>query len=226
MSSSRTLFPVLLAAACIAACGEGSTASPAAPAAPVAAAVAAADASPDVVGADGAALMRFANLEFLVVFDAERQLLSVHAPSNLCLPEGAFNTVEVLRVLTPSEIGERLVQVTSDAVRISVYHATSTAEAGFTGDLSLLGIGNLVGDGSQFCAFILGPERIAEGTARRISTFSNASFHEGATGTLQGVDGHAYQLSESYQLNAAADDPFNPATFVERVADVRLKRLP
>ncbi len=167
----------------------------------------------------GATIVRFSTVSFLLVFDAQHQLLSADLPSNICT-NGGFNVVDVQRVSTPSQIGEFLAKVTGDE-HVSVYHATSPADAGVSSTINSFGFGNLV-DVAQFCAFMGGPNLIAEGRAQRLSTVSNASFHARWTGTLQGVDGASYHLTETYQLNADAHDPANPDTFTEPVVQILL----
>ncbi|MEX2152704.1 MAG: hypothetical protein WD825_05145 [Gemmatimonadaceae bacterium] len=174
---------------------------------------------------NGATIVRFANIEFLVIFDAERQLLSAHMPSNIC-GAGEFNTIEVMRVRTPSEVNSVFARITDDEQQVAVYSATSPQDAGFSVQpIDFLGFGELV-DVNKFCAFLAGPTRIAEGTVQRMSTFSAASFHLRLEGTIQGVDGLSYHLTELYHLNADAHDPNNPATFVQQLAEVRLSPRP
>lgn len=172
---------------------------------------------------NGATVERFQTIAFTLIFDAERQLLAAHMPSNIC-DDGEFNVVDLLRVITPSAIGQRFAQQSADE-QVAIYRAGSPAEAGLAGPISFFGFGNLV-DVGQFCAFMGGPSLIAEGTVQRISTFSLASFHGRWVGRLTGVDGRDYQLSEAYQLNAAIDDPNNPETFTEPVVQVLLTPLP
>lgn len=177
------------------------------------------------VNGNGATILRFQNIEFLVIFDAERQLLSAHMPSNLC-GAGDFNTIEVMQVRTPSDVNRVFSRITSDAAQVAVYHATSPQDAGFSVQpIDFLGFGELVNVG-RFCAFLAGPTRIAEGTVQRMSTFSAASFHLRLNGVIQGVDGVRYHLTELYHLNADAHDPNNPATFVQQIATIRLSPSP
>lgn len=180
--------------------------------------------SVSVAAAGGAIIMRFSTASFILIFDAERQLLSAHMPSDIC-GDGNLSIVEVLRVTTPSEIGQRFAQVTSDDEQVAVYRATSPADAGLSAPIDFFGFANIV-DLPTFCAFMAGPNRIAEGQVNRLSTFSLASFHARWTGTIQGVDGRDYQLTEVYQLNADAHDPSNPATFAQQVASILLQPLP
>lgn len=172
---------------------------------------------------NGATVQQFTTTAFSLIYDAESQLLAAHAPSNIC-SGGSLNQVDVLRVFTPSAIGQRFAQQQADE-QVAVYHATSPAEAGLSAPISFFGFGNIVNFG-QFCAFLSGPNLIAEGTAQRISTFTLASFHGRWTGTLAGVDGRNYRLVETYQLNADIHDPNNPATFTEPVVRILLEPLP
>ncbi len=134
-------------------------------------------------------------------FDAARQLLSVHAPSDLCLT-GDYNVGARTAITTRSAIAQRLVRIQDDDARVAVYHASSLD------DLT--------------CAFLLGPTRIAEGTVQQTQTFSNASFAAHWGGWIEGVDGTPLHLSETYQLTADAQDPNNPAYWSENVTTILL----
>jgi hypothetical protein len=173
--------------------------------------------------AGGALILRFSTFSFILVFDAEHQLLSAHMPSDIC-GAGELNRVEVQRVITPSAIGQVVAQVSGDE-RVAVYHAASPADAGLSASIDFFGFPNVV-NFPVFCSFLAGPNLIAEGTVQRLSTFSAASFHARWTGSITGVDGTLYRLTEIYQLNADAHDPTNPATFAQQVASIRLTPLP
>ena len=178
-------------------------------------------ASPSAAG--GALVLRFSTFSFVLVFDAEHQLLSAHMPSDIC-GAGELNQVEVQRVVTPSEIGQVMALVTGDE-RVAVYHAVSPADAGLSASIDFFGFLNIV-DFPRFCSFLSGPNLIAEGTVQRLSTFSAASFHAQWTGSIIGVDGTDYHLTEIYQLNADAHDPTNPAPFEQRDASILLTPSP
>jgi hypothetical protein len=134
-------------------------------------------------------------------FDPAHQLLSAHVPSDICLT-GDFNVGDRMIVTTPSAIEQRLVKVQDGDSRVAVYHATSL------NDLS--------------CAFLLGPNKVAEGTVRHTQTFSNASFAAHWAGWIEGVDGTPLHLSETYQLTASALDPNNPDLWSENVTRILL----
>lgn len=169
----------------------------------------------------GAVVTRFQNTEFILVFDEKRELLAAHMPSTVCREPG-LNPVDVMRVEKPSQVATVFAKVTSDDAVVSIYHATSPSDAGLEATIHSYGFPNVV-DFDAFCAFLEGPDRIAEGTVRRITTFTGASFHGRWTGTLQGTDGRDYRLTEVYQLNADAHDPFNPDTFFEPVVAIHLR---
>lgn len=171
----------------------------------------------------GAIILRFSTTSFILVFDSERQLLSAHMPSDIC-GDGGLNVVEVQRVITPSEIGQVVAQIAADE-QVAVYHAASPAEAGLAAPIDFFGFRNIV-NLDLFCDFLSGPNLIAEGVVRRVSTFSAASFHARWTGTIRGVSGSDYHLTENYQLNADAHDPTNPDTFVQQVSSILLRPLP
>ncbi len=179
--------------------------------------------SVSTAGSGGALVLRFSTRSFILVFDADRQLLSAHMPSNIC-GDGALNVVEVQRVVTPSELGQVVAQVTGDE-QVAVYHAASPADAGLAAPIDFFGFANVV-DFGAFCRFLAGPNRIAGGVVQRLSTFSAASFHARWTGTIEGVNGGDYHLTEIYQLNADAHDPSNPDTFVQEVSSILLTPLP
>ena len=185
--------------------------------------------APDIVAppsASGADVERFSTVAFTLIFDPERQLLAAHMPSDVFVCGGTepLNVVDVLRVITPSTIGQRFAKQAAEE-RIAVYHAASPADAGLAAPINFFGFGNIV-DGTAFCDFLQGPTRIAEGTVRRVSTFTLASFHGRWTGTLQGVDGQDYRFTEVYQLNADIRDPNDPATFTEPVVRIMLRPMP
>lgn len=185
----------------------------------------AASTTADVNAASGAVIVRFQAITFTLIFDAERQLLAAHMPSDVFVCGGSepLNVVEVQRVTTPSEIGQRMAKQTSDEV-VAIYRATSPADAGLAASINFFGFFDIF-DGTQFCDFLRGPDRIAEGTVQRISTFSLASFHGRWTGTIQGVDGRDYHLTEVYELTADAHDPNNPDTFAEPVVRILLQPI-
>ncbi|HSJ14071.1 MAG TPA: hypothetical protein VK939_06635 [Longimicrobiales bacterium] len=162
----------------------------------------------------------FQNIQFLLIYDAQSQLLSAHMPSDIC-GAGEFNVIDVRRVRTPSPVNSVASTITDDDSQAAVYRAESPGDAGLSGDLSFFGFADIA-DLSQFCAFLGGPNLIAEGTVQSISTFSAASFHLRRTGIIQGLDGQDYQLTEVYQLNADAHDPNNPDTFTEVVSRISL----
>jgi hypothetical protein len=168
----------------------------------------------------GASVDRFPNIQFLLIYDAESQLLSAHMPSNIC-GDGEFNVVDVKRVRTPSPVNSVSSVIKDEDSQAAIYRASSPAEAGLSGQLSFFGFADIL-DLDQFCAFMSGPQLVAEGTVQSISTFSAASFHVRRTGVVQGVDGQDYHLTEVYQLNADAHDPNNPDTFVELISSVSL----
>lgn len=175
-----------------------------------------------VAANNGAVREEFDNIVFFLIYDAERQLLAAHMPSDIC-SAGGFNVVHVKRVLTPSAIGQRIAQLTSREETVSVYHAATLAEAGILSPgIDFLGFPDIVNLGT-FCAFLEGPNLIAEGTVNRLTTFSFASFHGRWIGTIQGVDGREYRLTEVYQLNASVFDPNNPTTFTQPVSSIMLR---
>jgi hypothetical protein len=219
----RTRFAVASATAALvllAACTETPTAPPSNDANDLAA-----SASPVAYSAsgNGTTIDRFPNIQFILIYDAESQLLSAHMPSTIC-GAGEFNIVDVMRLRTPSHVNSVVSTIKDDDSQAAVYHAESPGEAGLAGDLSFFGFTDIV-DVAQFCAFLSGPNLIAEGTVQSISTFSAASFHLRRTGTIQGVDGQDYHLTEAYQLNADAHDPNNPDTFEELVSRVSLTSI-
>lgn len=141
---------------------------------------------------------------FFFNFDAERGLLSAHLPSDFC--SGAPLNVGDRQIIdTPSEIQQRLVKIQDTDSRVAIYRASSRD------DLF-----------SDFCGFLEGPTKVAEGVVRHTQTLSNASFAAHWGGMVEGVDGQALHLSEVFQLTADAQDPTNPATFRTNVAKVQL----
>jgi hypothetical protein len=168
----------------------------------------------------GATVDRFTNIQFLLIYDPDTQLLSAHMPSDIC-GAGEFNVVNVQRVRTPSPVNSVVAVIKDEDSRAAIYRASSPAEAGLAGDLNFFGFTDIA-DINQFCAFMSGPQLVAEGTVQSLSTFSAASFHLRRTGVVQGVDGQDYHLTEVYQLNADAHDPNNPDTFVELISSVTL----
>jgi len=185
----------------------------------------AASTTADVSAASGAMIVRFQAITFTLIFDAERQLLAAHMPSDVFVCGGSepLNVVEVQRVTTPSQIGQRMAKQTADEV-VTIYHAASPADAGLAASINFFGFFDIF-NGTAFCNFLTGPNRIAEGTVQRLSTFSLASFHARWTGRIQGVDGRDYQLTEVYELTADVHDPNNPDTFVEPVVRILLRPI-
>ena len=157
---------------------------------------------------------------FLLIYDPDTQLLSAHMPSDIC-DAGEFNIIDVHRVRTPSDVNSVSSVIKDEDSQAAVQRASSPTEAGLAGDLNFFGFANIA-DLGHFCAFMSGPQLVAEGTVQSISTFSAASFHLQRTGVVQGVDGQDYHPTEVYQLNADAHDPNNPDTFVELISSVSL----
>jgi hypothetical protein len=110
----------------------------------------------------GSEIDRFTNIQFILIYDAESQLLSAHMPSNVC-GDGEWNVVDVRRVRTPSPVNTVASTIKDDDSRAAVYRVESPSEASLSGDLSFFGFQNVV-DLSAFCAFLTGPNLIAEGT--------------------------------------------------------------
>lgn len=175
--------------------------------APTAASVEATQAQSGLAVVRRASVDRFPQPEFLLHLDAERGLMSAHMPSDFCLG-GAVGTLEVLEIETSSEIEQRIAQTKGESVPVAVYEADSFADAGISGAFGTAGFGNVLsGDVGQFCSFLLGPDRIAEGTVRRQSNLSNASFSVRWTGQLEATGGGTLGLTEVYQLTADAQEP-------------------
>jgi hypothetical protein len=217
MRSPSLATPTIAAAlALLAACADAPEELPLGPAHDTAARVA----DVPLASSNGATVDRFPNIQFLLIYDPDTQLLSAHMPSNIC-GAGEFNVVNVQRVRTPSPVNSVSSVIKDEDSQAAIYRASSPAEAGLAGDLNFFGFADIV-DVGRFCAFMSGPQLVAEGTVQSISTFSAASFHLRRTGVVQGVDGQAYHLSEVYQLNADAHDPNNPDTFVELISRVTL----
>lgn len=145
--------------------------------------------------------------EFILHFDAQRNLIAAHLPIDICAG-GTLSFIELLVVDTPSAIAQRIVHTEGDAVSVAVYEADSFADAGINGSFDTAGFNAVItGDVGKFCSFIAGPRLIAAGTVRRVSNLSNASFSVIWTGTLQTPGGDTLHLSENYQLTGSALDP-------------------
>jgi hypothetical protein len=111
-------------------------------------------------GSPGPMVVRVAGLPvFLVVNDPQRNLMSVHldVSDNPICGAGGFDEFDVQRVSTPSVIEAFIAHRTADETSVAVYSTADFEEAGFltTGF-----------DPSIFCSFIVGPKKLAEGTAR------------------------------------------------------------
>lgn len=171
--------------------------------------------------ASGATVVRTQTLSFLAHLDGERGLLSIHAPSNLC-SDGDINVNDLQFVVTPSAVEQFVARLSSSAEQVAVYSAASFADAGMVGTAETAGFGGIV-DVGQFCDFLEGPTLVAEGTVRRISNFSNASFAARWTGALTTTGGATTQLTEVYQLRADALDPNNPDLWVVDVSSILLR---
>jgi hypothetical protein len=170
---------------------------------------------------NGADVSRMQVPQFVAHFDGQRQLLSIHAPSNLCTI-GSVNVDDAQFVTTPSAIAQFIAQVKSDDEAVAVYHAASFADAGMVGSFDFAGIPGGLVDVGKFCSFLTGPSLIAEGTVRRTSNLSNASFAVAWTGMLSTPAGAPVALTELYQLRASALDPNNSASWVVDVSRILL----
>jgi len=171
--------------------------------------------------AGGASVIRGQTLSFLAHLDAERGLLSLHAPSNLCT-DGDININDFQFVVTPSTIEQFIARLSASAEQVAVYTAASFADAGMVGTAETAGFGGIV-DLEQFCSFLEGPTLVAEGTVLRVSNFSNASFVARWTGALTTPGGGTTTLTEVYQLRADALDPNNADRWVVDVSSILLR---
>lgn len=141
---------------------------------------------------------------FFFNFDAERGLLSAHLPSDFC--SGApLNVGDRQIVTTPSEIRQRFVRIQDGESQVAIYRASSP------NDLF-----------SDFCGFLQGPNKVAEGTVRHSQTLSNASFAAHWGGTVESIGGATLHLSEVFQLTADAHDPNNAAEWSFNVEKILL----
>lgn len=190
------------------------------PAAPNSSASSRADA-PRLLVARGATVDTFTRVEFVLHLDPERGLLSVHAPSDFCTTF-QVGALEVHAVTTPSEIDQRVALSKGTGLPVTVYEADSFADAGITGAFDFAGFSDILADFPAFCAFLAGPDRVAEGTARRVSTLSNASFAVTWTGALERVDGGTARLTETYQLTADAREPGDTSQWAVHASKVLL----
>ena len=191
--------------------------SPASPSAPRASASAAA--VPTTSGPNGAFVIRGTTPGFIIHVDTERDLMAVHAPSNVC-GGGSLNTLTYQRVVTPSQIGQAPFNIRSVGP-VALYNTSSLAEAGFEGGFDTAGLTGLV-DLGKFCAFLTGEHRIAEGDVLRTSSFTNANFSATWRGTVQDLQGGTLHLTEVYELTGDAHDPNNPATWSVNVSKILL----
>lgn len=194
----RTVLSLVLSGlfvAALAACSTSEGESPLAPRSEIAPAAA----------GSGAMIIRTPTTAFVVHLDAERELLSVHAPSTLCV-SGGVNVAEAQFVINPAEIGQFIALLKDEDAAVSIYRASSFAGTGLDGAFDFAGFPDLV-DGVALCSFLAGPDRIAEGTVRRVSNLSNASFSVSWTGWIESADGDPIKLTEVYQLKADARNP-------------------
>ncbi len=145
---------------------------------------------------------------YFFTLDTDHELLSAHLPLDFCTG-GGLNVGARLVVATPSQIEQRLVKIQDGDSEVAIYHATSFD--GLNADL---------------CGFLLGPDKVAEGTVRHTQTFTNASFAAHWGGDVEGADGSSMHLSETYQLTASALDPNNPAYWSENVSKILLSPRP
>lgn len=214
MRTSTITLSALALVAGLAACSAEEPANPAAPRSELA------PAGPG----SGAVIIETPVAAFAVHLDAERGLLSVHAPSDVC-QSGNVNVAQARFIITPSEIDQFLAQLKDDDAAVAVYEASSFAEAGIDGSFDLAGGSDI--DFGQFCGFLLGPDRIAEGTVRRVSNLSNASFSVSWVGEITAVDdGSPVQLTEVYQLKADAREPGDSSQWRVNVSKILLSPRP
>ena len=212
LSALTSLLPVITLVAC-----------DASPASELAAPEIQADRSASSTGSSGAMVIRFQNVEFMIHLDAGRGLMSVHAPSDLCLG-GSLGTLEVQRVTTPSQIEQVVFQTKGSDLPVAVYEATSFADAGVSGSFGTANFFDVItGDVARFCAFLQSRALLAEGTVRRVSNASNASFAVTWTGTLDRINGGQATLTEVYQLKADAQDPNDTSRWVVHVSKILLR---
>lgn len=202
-------IPLALAAAVALAACDTPTGAPGqgpAAAAPSASTASAPAAGPRLLAVTASGPDRFQTVEFLLHLDAEHGLMAVHAPSNFC-QTFQVGVVDVQEVSTPSAIEQRIVQTKGEGLPLTVYRASSFADAGIEGSFDFAGFGNVLANLPAFCAFLAGPDRVAEGTVRRVANLSNASFAVSWTGQLERVGGGTVMLTELYQLIGDAQEP-------------------
>lgn len=127
---------------------------------------------------------------FFFSVDPAKNLMSLHFPSDvfLCGGGASFNLADVTFVVTPSEVQRFLALIRDDDGAVMIFRSSDLTEAfgpgGFGSDLPLM------------CAFINGPKKIAEGTVRRVSSFSGESFSASWSGDITGTAGNIIHYAE------------------------------
>ncbi len=141
----------------------------------------------------GPFVARFADrLVFFFAADERRNLLSLHFPLDVdfCGGGATRNMADIQFVTTPSEVGQVLALIQDDDGAVAIYGTSDLVEA--------FGAGGPFSDIPHLCAFMNGPKKIAEGTARRVSVFSTNSFSGNWTGTLTDALGDPVQYAEHH----------------------------
>ena len=127
---------------------------------------------------------------FFFAADPDNNLLSLHFPPDVFLCGGgeSFNLADIMFVTTPSAVQSVLALIKDDDGAVQIFATADLSEA--------LGPGGFLSDLPLMCAFMNGPKKIAEGTARRVSAFSGESFSASWIGTLTDIAGNPVRYSE------------------------------
>jgi hypothetical protein len=122
--------------------------------------------------------------------DEQKDIMSIHIPLDVTFCGGSAprNLADIQFVTTPSEVQRVLALIKDDDGAVQIYGTADFTEA--------FGPGGPFSDVPHLCAFMNGPKKIAEGTARRVSAFSGESFSVNWTGTLVDATGNPVRYSE------------------------------
>ncbi len=140
--------------------------------------------------------------------DVKNDLMSIHIAPDVffCGGSSSFNLGDIQFVTTPSQVRQFIALIKDGDGAVAVYGTSDFVEA--------FGPGGPFSDIPRMCAFMNGPEKLVEGTARRTSVLSNTAFAVSWTGRLSDADGDdvGYSEHQTFLVNPVTGESSIPVS--------------